>query len=122
MAKDIPSGYAGSFRKGVSDSLLEDKKNYDGVFLPFDLPHKDDAIEAYKKGRQEGDELKKESEAGAQGAAYRRGLSDSLLDEKKDYDGKYKPFDLPKAQLASYKKGRVEGDQLKKEIEARSQD
>lgn len=122
MAKDIPSGQAKSFRRGVSDSLLEDKKNYDGIFLPFDLPHKDAAVEAYKKGRQEGDELKKESEAGEQGVAYRRGLSDSLLDEKKDYDGKYKPFDLPKSQLASYKKGRVEGDKLKKEIEARVQD
>ena len=104
MAKDIPSGQAKSFRKGVSDSLLQDKKDYDGIFLPFDLPHKDEAVEAYKKGRLEGDQLKKQSEEGEQGVAYRRGISDSLLDEKKDYDGKYKPFDLPKSQLASYKR------------------
>ncbi len=114
MAKDIPSGQGRSFRRGVSDSLLEDKKDYDGMYKPFDLPHNDAAIEAYKKGRAEGDKLKKEIED----RAFRRGISDSLLDEKKDYDGKYKPFDLPKSAVDAYRKGRVEGDRMKKEIEA----
>ena len=82
MAKDIPSGQAKSFRKGVSDSLLQDKKDYDGIFLPFDLPHKDEAVEAYKKGRLEGDQLRTIRRRRARCVAYRRGISDSLLDEK----------------------------------------
>lgn len=113
MAKDIPSGQAKHFRRGFSDSLLEDKKDYDGVFLPFDLPHTDAAVKAYKMGRNEGDALKQESRA------YRRGLSDSLLDEKKDYDGRYKPFDLASGDKNDYKKGRVDGDKMKKDIDAR---
>ncbi len=117
MAKDIPSGQGRSYRRGVSDSLLEDKKDYDGMYKPFDLPHTDAAVEAYKKGRKEGDDLKKE----ISGRSYRRGLSDSLLDDKKDYDGRYKPFDLPSSEKEAYKKGRVEGDKLKKEIEASAQ-
>lgn len=116
MAKDIPNGQGRSFRRGVSDSLLEDKKDYDGMYLPFDLPHTDAAVEAYKKGRSEGDKLKKEIEA----VAFRRGVSDSLLDEKKDYDGRYKPFDLPSKDKDAYKNGRVAGDELKKEIEEES--
>lgn len=95
MAKDIPSGQAKSFRKGVSDSLLQDKKDYDGIFLPFDLPHKDEAVEAYKKGRLEGDQLKKQSEEGEQGVAYRRGISDSLLDEKRITMANISPLTCP---------------------------
>ena len=56
------------------------------------------------------------------GRSFKRGIADSLLDEaKRDYDGKYKPFDLPSTQTDSYKRGRVEGDKLRKEIEDRIQ-
>jgi len=116
MAKDIPSGQGQIFRRGVSDSLLEDKKDYDGIYKPFDLPHNDAAIEAYKKGRIEGDKIKKEAEESGLGSPFRKGFSDSLLNDR-DYDGKYKPFGLRKADLDVYKKGRAEGDKLKKEIE-----
>ena len=46
--------------RGVYDSLYEPLKDYDGAFLPFDLPHNDLAVNSYKAGREEGDELKKD--------------------------------------------------------------
>ncbi len=113
---------AKSYRKGVSDSLLEDKKDYDGMFKPFDLPHNDDAVNSYKNGRKEGDKLKKEFTAKGLGRSYRRGVSDSLLDPKdRDYDGRYKPFDLPSSDKNAYKEARAEGDKLRKDIEGRPQ-
>lgn len=59
MAKDIPSGHERSFKRGVSDSLLDDNnRDYDGKFIPFDLPSTQK--DSYKMGRKEGDALRKQ--------------------------------------------------------------
>ncbi|HAL65240.1 MAG TPA: hypothetical protein DCP10_06715 [Bacteroidales bacterium] len=115
MARAIPSRQVDIYKRGVSDSLLEDRKDYDG-YIPFDLPHKDAARKAYKQGREEGDKLKKEAEESGLGYPFRRGVSDSMIADR-DYNGHYKPMVIRRADLENYKKGRVEGDKLRKEIE-----
>jgi hypothetical protein len=115
MARNIPSRQLEIYKRGVSDSLLEDRKDYDG-YIPFDLPHKDAARNAYKQGRLEGDEIKKKAEEDGLGYPFRRGMADSLIADR-DYNGKYKPMVIRKAGLETYKRGRTEGDKLKKEID-----
>ncbi|MDD4766340.1 MAG: hypothetical protein PHF87_01980 [Desulfotomaculaceae bacterium] len=112
---------AKSYKRGVYDSLYEPGKDYDGAFLPFDLPHNDLAVNSYKSGRAEGDELKKEIAAKGLDEGTRRGIADSVIDpDNRDYNGKYKPFDLPGSAKKEYKNARVEGDKLRKDIEGRT--
>lgn len=112
---------AKSYKRGVYDSLYEPSKDYDGMFLPFDLPHNDVAVDSYKNGRKEGDALKKDIEAKGLGEGTRRGIADSVIDpDSRDYNGKYKPFDLPGSFKKAYKDARVEGDKLRKDIEGRA--
>lgn len=112
---------AKSYRRGVYDSLYEPLKDYDGAFLPFDLPHNDLAVNSYKAGREEGDELKKDIVSKDLGEGTRRGIADSVIDpDSKDYNGKYTPFDMPSKYKKEYKKARAEGDKLRKDIEGRT--